>query len=62
MPDWMQYRNQYQTASKRYVPIAADTHGRSSEIYEKAPKMEVSGAIPALAYILNTLIIKGFRG
>jgi hypothetical protein len=44
-----QYRNQYQTAADRYLPIGADTHGALLEMRQNGPKMEVSGAIPTLA-------------
>jgi hypothetical protein len=48
------YRNQYQTASDRYLSIGADTHGAGLEMCQNGPKMEVSGAIPTLASIPNS--------
>lgn len=43
------YQNQYQTALNRYMPVPADMHGALSDLCQKVPKMEVSGAIPTLA-------------
>jgi len=56
------YQNQYQTAWRRYLPIAADTQGAISELGQNGPKIEVSGAIPTLASMLTIpLFHRGFR-
>src|SRR5690348_17316354 len=53
LPPRNEYQNEYQTASRRYVPIPADTHESLMRMCQKVPKKGDRLPIPTLASSSN---------